>query len=101
MILGRSTNVWTGFISAAVATLITIIGVLATPEVAQQAAIILGAVGAFLGVLVLFIANQAPTLQPGDTFTVQTPKGQPNYQTTVAPPPASDPAPTPITAPQP
>jgi hypothetical protein len=95
MILGRATNVWTGLISAAVGTLITIISATQPAETAQQWAVILGAVGAFLGVLVLFIANQAPTLSPGDTFTVQTPKGQPNYQTTVAPPPDPDEPPVP------
>lgn len=86
MILGRPTNLWLGLISAAVSTCITIIGATQTAAVAQQWAIILGAVGAFLGVLVLFVAGQAPTLSPGDTFTIRTPAGQPDTTGIVTPP---------------
>jgi hypothetical protein len=75
--------------------LITIIGATQPADVAQQWAIILGAVGTFLGFAVLFIANQPPTLNPGDTFKTVTPTGQPNYITTVAQPPAADAPPVP------
>jgi hypothetical protein len=95
MIFGRPTNLWTGLIGAADAMLITIIGATQSPDVAQQWAIILGAVGAFLGVAIAFLAGQPPTLNPGDTFNTVTPAGQPNYVTTVATPPASDPPPVP------
>ena len=95
MILGRPVNLWNGLIGAAVGLIGTVIGATQPPDVAQTWLIILGAIGAFLGVLVAFLAGQPPTLSPGDTFTVQTEAGQPNYQTTVAQPPAPDPAPVP------
>ncbi len=86
MILGRATNMWTGLITAADTLLITIIGVTQTAEVTQQWAVILGAIGVFLGFLVLFIANQPPTLNPGDTFHIATPAGTPNTVGVVTPP---------------
>ena len=95
MFLGRPLNLWTGLISAAVATLGTIIGATQPAEVAQTALIILGAVGGFLGVVVAFLAGQPPTLNPGDTFKVTTPAGQPSAVTTVATPPAADAPPVP------
>lgn len=95
MFLGRPVNVWVGFIGAGVSTAITIIGATQPADVAQQWAIILGAVGTFLGVFVAFLAGQPPTLSPGDTFTTKTADGQPNYTTTVAHPPAADAPPVP------
>jgi len=95
MLFGRPINLWNGLIGAGIGLAITVIGATQAAEVAQQWAIILGAVGTFLGIAVAFLAGQPPTLNPGDSFTVKTPSGQPNYQTTVATPPATDPPPVP------
>lgn len=54
------------------------------------------AVNLAAGAVITVIAYQPPTLNPGDTFTVQTPAGEPNYETTVAHPPAQDPPPVPV-----
>jgi hypothetical protein len=86
MFLGRPVNLWVGLIGGGVSTAISIIGATQTPEIAQQWAIILGAVGGFLGVLVAFLAGQPPTLAPGDTFHISTPAGQPNTVGVVTPP---------------
>jgi len=51
-------------------------------------AVVVGAVGVAFGAVVLLVAGQPPTLNPGDSFTVQTAPGTPNYQTIVATPPA-------------
>ena len=75
MIFGRPVNQWNGLIGAAVGLIGTVIGATQPADVAQTSLVILGAVGAFLGVLVAFLAGQPPTLSPGDTFTVQTPAG--------------------------
>lgn len=50
---------------------------------------IAGAVGGVAGAAIALVAYQPPTLTPGDTFITQTPKGQPNYETVVAAPPAA------------
>lgn len=95
MILGRPVNQWNGLIGAAVGLIGTIIGATQPPDVAQTWLIILGAIGAFLGVLVAFLAGQPPTVNPGDKVNVTTPAGQPNYVTTIATPPAADAPPVP------
>jgi hypothetical protein len=81
--LGRPVNLWVGLIAGAVSMLITIIGATQPAAIAQQWAIILGAVGGFLGLLVAFLAGQPPTLSPGDTYTKATPAGEPNKTITV------------------
>ncbi len=86
--LGRPLNLWTGLIAAAVSTSITIIGATQPAATAQQWAIILGAIGGFLGFVVAFLAGQPPTLSIGDSYSIATPKGSPNYTATVATPPA-------------
>lgn len=86
MFLGRPVNLWNGLIGAAVGLAGTVIGATQTAEVAQQWIIILGAAGAFLGVFVAFLAGQPPTLNPGDTFQIKTPAGQPNTVGVVTPP---------------
>jgi hypothetical protein len=78
MILGRPVNLWVGLIGAAVSTAIAVIGATQTAEVTQQWAIILGAIGGFLGIFVAFLAGQAPTLNTGDKVNVITPMGEPN-----------------------
>ncbi len=88
MFLGRPVNLWNGLIGAAVGLFGTVIGATQPADVAQMWLIILGAIGAFLGVLVAFLAGQPPTLSIGDAYSIATPKGQPNYTATVAAPPA-------------
>lgn len=94
MILGRPTNLWLGLVTAALATLQVILVQLTFDPVAV--ATILGALGVFAGAVIALIANQPPTVNPGDRLTITTPEGQPNYQTTVATPPAASPPPTPV-----
>lgn len=84
MILGRPADAFLAIVTSGVgfATLIAAaLGYPIPPEIA-------GALLAFLGAIIAFVANQPPTLQAGDTYTIATPKGQPNYEATVAPPPA-------------
>jgi hypothetical protein len=61
MILGRNTQQWLGLITAAAATIQTLVVVL-LPEIdAGTVAVIIGAVVGFLGVLIAFIANNYTT----------------------------------------
>lgn len=83
MIFGRPVNQWVGLITAA-ASLAQVLIVTLRPDVdPAQVAIVLGALTAFLGVFIAFIAGQPPTLNSGDTVTVVTPAGQPNVVKTV------------------
>lgn len=94
MIWGRPVNLWLGLttaVSGAIAATLIALGV--DPVLVGTLA---GVWQGVLGAAILLIANQPPTLSPGDTFTVQTPAGEPNYQTTVAHPPAADPPPVPV-----
>jgi hypothetical protein len=93
MILGRPTNLIVGAFVAVFGAVVVVLAAL-TPPVLIPSAVVGAVTGAF-GALVLLVANQAPTLNPGDTFNVKTPEGQPNYQTTVATPPKADPPPKP------
>ncbi|HLQ47553.1 MAG TPA: hypothetical protein VK233_01175 [Candidatus Dormibacteraeota bacterium] len=91
MIAGRPTNLWLGLATA-------IQGAVAVSAVALGAdpaivATISGAWGAVFGAIILVVAGQPPTLNPGDKFNVTTPAGQPTAVTTVATPPAADPPP--------
>lgn len=86
MILGRPTTLWLGLVTA-VAGLVTSALVVAGFDPVVVANIV-GPSVTVLGALIVLIANQPPTLAPGDTYTIQTPKGQPNYVAEVAPPPA-------------
>lgn len=91
MIAGRPTNLWLGLataIAGALGTTLLVIGV--DPAVVAQ---LVSACAGVAGAAIALVAGQPPTLSPGDTFTVQTPKGQPDYETTVAHPPAQDPPP--------
>lgn len=86
MIFGRPTNLWLGLtaaISGALAATLVFLG--ADPTAVATLA---GVWQAVLGAVILLIANQPPTLNPGDTFRTVTPAGQPNAVTTVAVPPA-------------
>lgn len=92
MILGRPANLalsaFTGLFNVVV--LITQSANVTFFTVALVAAINLAAAA-----IIAFVANQPPTLNPGDTFNVTTPAGQPNATTTVATPPAADKPPVP------
>lgn len=94
MIAGRPTNLWLGLTTAiSGAVVATLIALGFDPVVVGT----LGGVwGGVLGAAILLIANQPPTLAPGDTFKVTTPPGEPTYETTVAHPPAQDPPPQPV-----
>lgn len=95
MIWGRPTNLWLGLttaISGAIAATLIALGF--DPVLVGTLA---GVWQSVLGAGILLIANQPPTLERGDRYTIQTPKGQPNYEATVAAPPAASPPPTPIT----
>lgn len=94
MIAGRPTNLWLGLATAIVGALsISAVALGADPAVVASLS---GAWGGVVGAVILVVANQAPTVNPGDTINVTTPAGQPTYQTTIAQPPAQDPPPTPI-----
>jgi hypothetical protein len=77
------------------AVIVLILGAL-VPPIIIPSAIVAGVVLAF-GAVIALVANQPPTLAPGDTFNVTTPAGQPNVVTTVATPPAADKPPVPKT----
>lgn len=94
MIAGRPTNLWLGLttaISGAVAASLIALG--ADPTIVGTLA---GVWQGVLGAAILLIANQPPTLNPGDTFVTQTEAGRPNYETTVSEPPAHDAPPEPV-----
>lgn len=78
MLFDRPTNQWVGLITAG-AALVQVLIVTLVPNVdPATVAIVIGAVTGFLGVFVAFIANQPPTLNPGDPYTVVTPADAPN-----------------------
>lgn len=89
MILGRPANLVLGAVTAIINAVALILGAEGHPiDTGVLAGINLAA-----GAIITLIAGQPPTLSPGDTFTVKTAAGQPDYQTTVAHPPAADPPP--------
>lgn len=99
MIFGRPVNLVAGAAGALLNLVILVakqvdpagVGAVFTPE------IILAANTALLAIIAAF-AGQPPTLAPGQTYTIVTPKGQPNYEATVAKPPApTQPVPDPGT----
>ena len=84
MILGRPTNLWLGLASAIVGAIqVTLVARGLDPALVASVG---GAWGIVVGSLILVIANQPPTLAPGDTFHIQTPAGQPNLTAVVTPP---------------
>ena len=91
MILGRPTNQWIGAFTAVFSAVVIVLGALTPPIVIPS--VVVGAVGVAFGAIVLLVAGQPPTLNPGDTLNVTTPAGQPTAVTTVAIPPAADAAP--------
>ena len=80
MIYGRPTNLWLALVTA-VLTFAQVVLVNVVPQVdAAEVATILGSLGGVLAVAIALIANQPAVVQPGDTITVVTPKGEPNRQ---------------------
>lgn len=76
MILGRPTNLWLGLTTALVGFLtVMAITLGADPTVVANIA---GAAAGVIGAVIALVANQPPTLNPGDQVTVVTPAGQPN-----------------------
>ena len=93
MLFGRPINLIVGAFTTLLGAVVVILSALPNPIVIPS--VVVGAVTLAFGALVALVANQPPTLSPGDSFTVQTAAGTPNYQTTVATPPAADAPPTP------
>jgi hypothetical protein len=97
MILGRPQNLVLG----AVAGIFNVIAlILAVQHIPIDPSVYAG-INIALAAVITLIAYQPPTLNPGQQFNVTTPQGQPNYVTTVATPPAADPAPVPAGTPPP
>lgn len=65
MILGRNTMQWMGLIGAVLGFIQLVIGVV-SPDMADEATIILGGLGVLLGSFVAFLANTSttPTADP-------------------------------------
>lgn len=94
MIFGRPANLIVGTFQIVFGAVVVVLAALVPPIIIP--ALVVAAIGAAFGAIVALIANQPPTLNPGDTISVRTPAGQPNYQTTIATPPAQDPPPVPV-----
>ena len=88
MILGRPSNQWLGAFASIFSAIVIVLGALQPPIVIPS--VVVGAVGIAVGAVITLVAGQPPTLNPGDTFKIVTPAGQPNAVTTVATPPAAD-----------
>lgn len=82
MIAGRPTNLWLGFVTAAVG-LVSVTAVTVFNVDPAAVATLAGAVTGLLGALVVLIAGQPPTVTTGDTIKVITPAGQPNEERVV------------------
>lgn len=74
------------------AGLVTVLAISSGADPTLVANIVGGGV-TVMGALIALVAYQPPTLNPGDTFHINTPPGEPNAVTTVATPPAQDPPP--------
>jgi hypothetical protein len=79
MILGRPTNLWLGFVTAVVGfASVTAVAVFkADPTVVATVA---GSATGLTGALVVLVAGQPPTLNPGDAYKVVTPGDAPNAE---------------------
>ena len=86
MIWGRPPNLILG---AFAATFNVVVLVLAARGIVIDPGIT-AAVNIAAASIIAVVAYQPPTLNPGDTFKVSTPEGQPNATTIVATPPAAD-----------
>jgi len=99
MILGRPTNLILGAFTAVLGAIVLVLASLTPPIIIPGT--VVGALGIAFGAIIGLVANQPPTLNPGQTFNVTTPAGQPNVVTTVATPPAADQPPVPVIVPNP
>lgn len=81
MIFGRPTNLVLGAFTAISGAVVVILANLQPPIIIPGA--VVGGVGVAFGALIALIANQPPTVNPGDTVTVQTPSGEANKSVTV------------------
>ncbi len=81
MILGRPTNLITGAFQALLGAAVIILANLVPPVAIPQA--VVGAVVIAFGAIIALVANQAPTVNSGDTVKVITPAGEPNKTVTV------------------
>lgn len=84
MIFGRPANLVLGAVTA----IINAVALIAGSQGHPIDPAVLAGVNLAAGAVITLIANQPPTLAPGDSYSIQTPKGQPDYEATVAPPPA-------------
>lgn len=89
MIAGRPANLVLGAVTA----VINVIALIAGSQGHPVDPSILAAVNVAAGAIISLIANQPPTVAPGDTVTVKTESGQPNYTIVAAatPPPVTVP----------
>jgi hypothetical protein len=83
MLFGRSTNLWLGLVAAAVGFVQVTVITLRPDLDPVGVATVLGALSLLLGAVITLIANQPPTIKPGDTVMVQTPPGEPNESVVV------------------
>lgn len=88
MILGRPTNLWLGLTTAVIAAVQVTLITLGYDAVAVGT--ILGAAGAVVGALILLVANQPPTVNPGSQVNVTTPSGQDTATGTLGVTPGGD-----------
>jgi heme A synthase len=88
MIFGRPANLIVGAFQAVLGAVVLALGAL-EPPIVIPATVVAAVVIAF-GAVIALVANQPPTLNPGDTLNVTTPAGQPTAVTTVAVPPQAD-----------
>jgi hypothetical protein len=87
MLFGRPANLIVGTFQIVFGAIVVILAALVPPIIIP--ALVVAAIGAAFGAIVALIANQPPTLSAGDTYKISTPTGQPNYEATVATPPAA------------
>lgn len=84
MIFGRPVNLWLGLSTAIVGAIsVTAVTLGADPAIVANVS---GAWAGVVGAIILVVANQPPTLNPGDTFTIKTPGDAPNTTGVVTPP---------------
>ncbi len=81
MIFGRPVNLILGAFTAIFSAVVIVLAALVPPVVIP--AVVVGAVNLAVGAIIALVANQPPTLNPGDTVNVTTPAGQPNITKTV------------------
>lgn len=82
MILGRPTNLWLGAFTGVFNVVVLVLAALQPPVVIP--AVVVGAVNLGVAAVIALIANQPPTIAPGDQVVVQTPAGEANRTVTVS-----------------